>query len=182
MKFLRLMTFALVSAALVSGAASAATLTFTNNGGDGYGVAVPKGKYDAALRMFSNNNHVAGIDTEWGGVAAPTVLLVTGKWRYVTGDARGSGADPLGFTINGVFTPFTAVMAAPGKQNGTFSFLVAKGSTFAWVLGSTDGRQGRGKAVIKTDIASAAVPLPAGGALLLVALGGLDALRRRKAA
>ena len=49
-------------------------------------------------------------------------------------------------------------------------------------LNSTDGQKSRAAATIFANVTPTAVPLPAGGLLLLGAMGGLAALRRRKTA
>lgn len=164
--------------------ASAVTLTFSNGGGNGTGTDLgPDGAYGYSFALTSNNNKHANLNSVWSGTTgAGENVLVSGLWQFSTNDKRNASKDPLGYFIGAVYTALSYAKKAPGFENGTFSFLVPANTTFGWVLGSTDGKKGRSNATLFADIEPAAVPLPAGGLLLVGAIGGLAALRRRKGA
>ena len=179
MKFIRGAAFAAAASVMVAlsgNSASAVTVTFNNNGGNGVGVSTGPGDFT----MVGNNNGSAKIDTTWSGVTASTGLTISGIFTYSTADKRGSAKDAFSYFIGSVYTALSVTAAAPAIQNGVFTLVVPANTVFGWVLKSTDGKRGAASVAIYTDIAS--VPLPAGGLLLIGALGGLGALRRRKGA
>lgn len=170
---------AAVALSFIAVDASAATFTFDSNGGNGTGVDNgPTGAYDFAVTLVSNNNGTAGIYTTADATATDS-MWVTGLWQYSTNDVDGSSFDPFGYYIDTTFVQLTATSAPPSFQNGSFSFFVSGGQDWGFYSYSTDGILGSSTAISYGDLAP--VPLPAGGLLLLGALGGVAALRRRKA-
>lgn len=182
-------TIAAVAALAFSGAAvqqaSAVTFTFSDGGGNGTGTNLgsPVGAFDFGLGLTSNNNGTGGIYTTWTSVDASN-QLITGNWQYATNDVDGSYYDKLGYFIDDVYTTLVQLsvdgIPAPAFQNGTFSFSVTGGHNYGFYMVATDGVLGSGQGFVVGDVDVAAVPLPAGGLLLLGALGGIAALRRRK--
>jgi hypothetical protein len=71
-------------------------------------------------------------------------------------------------------------IAPPAFQNGLFSFNVAAGHSYGFYMLATDGILGSSNGTIFGNTDVAPVPLPAGGLLLIGAMGGLTVLRRRK--
>jgi hypothetical protein len=166
----------------MAGAVDAAVLpfTFSNNGGTGLGTdngASPV--YDFSLTLSSNANNVGGINTTYTATA-PEGVKVDFNWAYFTIDVDGSAFDPFGYFVGGTFTTLTANLAAPAIQGAASSFIVAAGQDFGFWSGSVDADLGRSTGTVFGTITP--VPLPAGGILLVGALGGLMALRRRKEA
>ncbi|MEO7380117.1 MAG: VPLPA-CTERM sorting domain-containing protein [Paracoccaceae bacterium] len=130
--------------------------------------------------MTSNNNRKANKNSIWGGVAGDEALTVTGFWNFSSRDKRNSKFDPLGYFVGNDYFALSQEKKGRSIQDGEFSFTAAANTAFGWVLNSTDGKKGRATAKIVAYVAPAAVPLPAGGLLLVGTLGGLAALRRRK--
>lgn len=164
--------------------ASAVTLTFSKGGGNGSGTDLgAQGAFNYAFAFSSNNNGHKNRPSIWSGTTGATEnLVVTGNWQFSTNDKRNASKDPLGYFIGAVYTALSYPKKAPAFESGTFSFLVPANTTFGWVLDSVDGKKGRSNATIFADIEQASVPLPAGGLMLVGAIGGLAALRRRKGA
>ena len=163
--------------------APAVTLSFTDGGGNGKFIALPPSPDSISFAMSSNNNGKKNKDAIYGGTTGATEsLIVTGLWSFFTQDHRNASQDPLGYFIGSVFTALSFPKKSPANEHGSFSFLVPANTFFGWVLSSTDGRKGRSHGVITADIDVAPVPLPAGGLMLLSAVAGLAALRRRKGA
>lgn len=163
--------------------ASAVTFVFDTNGGDGTGVDNgPTGAFDFAVTLVSNNDGTDDIFTT-GTAVADAPSLIEGSWQYSTNDTDGSSFDPFGYFIDSVFVNLVQLsvdgVAAPSFQNGTFSFIVNAGQSFGFYILATDGIEGSATGVALGNIS--AVPLPAGGLLLIGAIGGLVVLRRRKA-
>ncbi|MDO9640864.1 MAG: VPLPA-CTERM sorting domain-containing protein [Pseudotabrizicola sp.] len=173
-------------AALAIGATSAGAVTFAfdSNGGSGTGVDNgPVGAYDFQISLVSNNNGTGGIYTTATGVA-DQAYEVSGVWQYSTSDVDGSSFDPFGYFIDSVFINLVQLstngMPAPAFQNGVFSFLVAAGQAFGFYAYANDGILGSSTSIAYGNLTP--VPLPAGGLLLLTALGGVALVRRRNKA
>lgn len=172
------------ASALSVGAANAVTFTFDPNGGNGTGVDNgPSGAFDFAVTLVSNNNGTAGLFTT-GTAVADHAYTVSGVWQYSTNDVDGSSFDPFGYFIDLVLVNLVQLsvngVSAPSFQNGVFSFVVDVGQSFGFYTLATDGILGSSTGVAYGNLAP--IPLPAGGLLLVGALGGLAALRRRKSA
>lgn len=170
------------ASALSVGAANAVTFTFDPNGGNGTGVDNgPSGAFDFAVTLVSNNNGTAGLFTT-GTAVADHAYTVSGVWQYSTNDVDGSSFDPFGYFIDSVLVNLVQLsvngVPAPSFQNGVFSFVVDVGQSFGFYTLATDGILGSSTGVAYGNLAP--IPLPAGGLLLVGALGGLAALRRRK--
>ena len=183
--FMRATTFAAVAALLIAvstGGASAVTVTFSNGGGDGMGHDLGSGAFDIAVQMNSNDDKSPNKTSSWSGILGADVLII-GRWAYRSNDKRDSSFDPLGYYVGSTYHSLSDSLSPSGLQNGKFRFKVAANTVFSWVLDSTDGQKGRSAAAIfarvKT-VEAATVPLPASGLLLLGAMAGLAALRRRK--
>ncbi len=174
---------AVAALSLVATEASAATFTFDSSGGNGTGVDNgPTGAFDFAVTLVSNNNGTGGLFTT--ATALATVgQVVSGVWQYSSNDVDGSSFDPFGYFIDSVFVGLVQLSTngdpSPAFQSGVFSFNVANGQNWGFYALATDGVLGSSTGVAYGDISP--VPLPAGGLLLLGALGGVAALRRRKA-
>ena len=169
------------ASALSVGAANAVTFTFDPNGGNGTGVDNgPSGAFDFAVTLVSNNNGTAGLFTT-GTAVADHAYTVSGVWQYSTNDVDGSSFDPFGYFIDSVLVNLVQLsvngVSAPSFQNGVFSFVVDVGQSFGFYTLATDGILGSSTGVAYGNLAP--IPLPAGGLLLVGALGGLAALRRQ---
>jgi hypothetical protein len=182
MKFVRGAVASAVLVAMSLTAASAVTLTFNNNGGNGTFTPTGAPGFTDSFTVVSNNNGVSNINTVYGGTTGNETAVVTFNWFYFTFDRDDSSYDPLGYVVGAVYTALSATLPSPALQSGTFAFNVPANTFFGWVLGSTDGILGAATAGIRANIVTTPVPLPAGGLLLIGALGGFAALRRRKAA
>lgn len=173
-----------VVAAMGVGAAEAVTFNFDPNGGNGTGVDNgPIGAYDFAVTLVSNNNGDDNIFTT-GTAVADQAYTVSGVWQFSTNDVGGSSFDPFGYFIDSVFVNLVQLtvngVPAPSFQDGVFSFVVNAGQAFGFYTVATDGILGSSSSIAYGDLTPSAVPLPAAGLLLVGALGGLGALRRRK--
>jgi hypothetical protein len=75
-------------------------------------------------------------------------------------------------------------VAEGADDSNSFTFLIAAGDTvfFDWIYGDPYGETDNLYSNIDFVVYASPVPLPAGGLLLIGAIGGLAALRRRKAA
>jgi hypothetical protein len=164
-----------VSIAMLPAAASAVTLDTTNNIGDGGNYDIFGGPYffgasfdgtDGA-GVFAFNFFNGSATDKTVGVTIGTVLQTAFSAVFTSGVTAewlngGSAFIPQGVTSTFEIT----TLLAPGTAD-TLKV------TYGDVVGG-------GRADI--DLVIAAVPLPAGGLLLIGALGGLAALRRRKKA
>jgi hypothetical protein len=169
---------------LGSGAAEAVTFSFNSNGGDGTGVDNgPTGFFDFAVTLVSNNNGTPGIYT-LGTAVADQNYNVSGVWQYSSNDVDGSSFDPFGYFIDSVYVTLVQLSAngdpSPAFQDGVFAFAVSAGQSFGFYSLATDGILGSSTGVAYGNLEVAPVPVPAAGFLLVGALGGLVALRRRK--
>lgn len=168
---------------LSAGAAHAIVVPFTIelNGGDGSvvdGGSSPIADFSAT--MFSNDNGVPDITTTFSAVA-PEDVDVSFNWTYQTFDIDGSSFDPFGYFVDAVFVQLSDDLPPPAFQFGPGTFSVLAGQAFGFWTAATNGILGRSLTTIQGTITPSAVPVPAAGLLLVGALGGLAALRRRKA-
>ena len=187
--FLKKTTLAAVAAlslvfagGLTESVSAATAFTFSNGGGNGTGTDLGTvGAFDFGLQLSSNNNNVVGLFTTFTATSL-VAESISGFWNYSTNDKNGSTSDRLGYFIDNVFTTLVQLsvngIPAPAFQNGVFAFNVNAGQNFGFYMLATDGKK-KGSANA-TIFGVATVPLPAGGLLLLGALGGIAALRRRK--
>ena len=127
---------------------------------------------------------LTGSDTASGltlfTATADVSYLVDFDWSYSTQDQDGSSFDPAGYTVDGALTQLTVSLAPPAFQDGADSFKVIAGQEFGWYVNSTDGILGAADLDVFSNFT--VVPLPAGGLLLLTALGGMAVVRRRRKA
>ena len=149
-----------------------------SSSGDGSVVASADGAFDCAFTLTGVNDGNAGL-TQYTAVA-DMGYLVDFQWAYSSDDIDDSSFDPAGFTINGVLTQLTVTEEPPAIQDGAGAFQILAGDTFGWYVDSTDGILGAADLDVFSDFT--VIPLPAGGLLLLTALGGMAALRRRRKA
>ena len=181
--FIKTSLVAAAALALSAVTASAVTYGFSATGGNGTYKNLDGGAFDLAFTLHSNNNGKKNKDTYFYGVTgANETITVTGYWTFSTQDKRNASKDPLGYFINGDYFALSYPKKAPGIEDGTFSFTVAANSYFGWDLFSTDGKKGRSTATIYADITPAAVPLPAGGLMLVGAVAGLAVCGPRRRA
>ncbi|WP_320178722.1 VPLPA-CTERM sorting domain-containing protein [Roseovarius pacificus] len=166
-KTLKLMAAALATAVLMAGSASALTVVSTGNSYDitsdnlFLGAATSNGGAGSySVNFFSP------IDPVLGKANASVTLNVLGTFSGLTMnwvDAATNTVLQSTAVLTGVTTLNTMFTAPNLNQNLVFNW-----------TGSAQG--------VTFDFDVAAVPLPAGGLLLLTALGGLGLARRRKAA
>lgn len=187
--------------ALTAGAASAATVFSDTFDADVQGTnatpagfAVTSGSVDVIGTGFfdfypGNGNYVdlngstfqAGtIEQDISGLTVGTAYTLTFDYAFNTN----SGNDEvLSFGIDGVTTVVPLTGAPPAFQTYTYNFTYtgADDTLFFADAGTTPGDNG-GPVIDNILIATAAVPLPASGLLLLGALGAAGLARRRRKA
>ena len=187
MTMIRTLAFAAAAATTVAATdARASIFTFDNGGGDGSVSDLGLGTFDFAFEFTSNNDGVNNDVFTTQTALAVEAITVSGEWVYSTQDTGGSSFDTFGYFVDDVFTTLVQLstdgLASPAIQFGTYSFMVEAGKAFGFYMFSTDGQEGAASATVYGNIDPAVIPLPAGGLLLIGALGGLALLRRRTAA
>lgn len=186
MTMIRTLAFAAAAATTVAATdAQAAIFTFDNGGGDGQLLNLGPGAFDFAFVFTSNNNGFDEIFTTQTAVATEAIT-VSGEWDYSTQDLEGSTYDTFGYFVETIFVTLVQLstngLPPSGAHSGTFNFVVEAGKQFGFYMFSTDGKFGAASAEVYGNIDPAVIPLPAGGLLLIGALGGIALLRRRKEA
>ena len=171
-------------------AASAATtydnctsFTLDQNGGNGSVKVLGPGAFTCAFSLVGSDTSTVpftdGVVTTFSATADGS-KSITGSFGYATNDLGGSSFDPFGYFINDTFFELTTSLAAPAFQSGTFAFNVQAGDVFGYYINAIDNFGGAANGTAFFDVT--AVPVPASALLLLGAVGGLGAMRRRKAA
>lgn len=189
MCYRNILSAGLTAAVLMTGAttASAATtydncadFTLNTNGGNGAVDVLANGAFTCAFSLVGSN----GSDSDDSvvttfSVAAEGGQRVEGEFGYATNDFGGSFFDPFGYFINDTFFQLSTTKLAPAFQSGMFAFNVQDGDVFGYYINASDNFGGAANATAFFDVT--AVPVPASALLLLGAVGGLGAMRRRKA-
>jgi hypothetical protein len=189
MGYNNILSAGLTAATLMLGAtaASAATtydncadFTLNQDGGNGAVNVLANGSFTCAFTLVGSNSTsgFSAVNTTFT-VAAEGGQRVEGQFGYSTNDTDGSTYDPFGYFINGTLFQLTTTLAAPAFQSGTFAFNVHDGDVFGYYINAVDNFGGAASA--STFFNVTAVPVPASALLLLGAVGGLGAMRRRKA-
>lgn len=114
-------------------------------------------------------------------IAAAASGIVTFDWSYATTDVDGSGFDPFGSLLNGLFTQLTVNGSFVG-QSGIFSFAVSSGDIFGFRANATDSALGSATTTISNFNGPNAVPVPAAIWLMSVPLMGLLGKKRKASA
>ncbi|WP_126975994.1 VPLPA-CTERM sorting domain-containing protein [Frigidibacter oleivorans] len=161
-------------------AAGAATIDFEFSNGGGTGGYVDSGAspvVDFSFAIVGNNDGSSDVYTTMTATATGD-FAVSGNWTYLTADVDGPSYDTFGYFVG---DDYFQLSDDDGNvtQLGTYDFDVAAGDSFGFYLLSTDGDYGAALATVSGSVTVAPVPLPAGGLLLVGALGGLALLRRR---
>jgi hypothetical protein len=144
--------------------------------------------YGAADGAFFELGYGAVVDFYFGAN-----FISGGAIIEVTGGNRDSWLEAViiqvGTTVGGVFTQLATASPNPFFNNGPGTFTFAGGSfdtirliDVTLTLPPGPGNSGPTGGFDVDSISVSPVPLPAGGLLLIGALGGLAALRRRKTA
>lgn len=127
-------------------------------------------------------------DTEWSlTLTTPSIVSFTATDDFIVGDA-------FELLLDGVLTPWTTVGTSEGIEvpldgffQGNFLRSLSVGSYLfslqvSAIAPGVGINAGRGRAFASFSVTPAVVPVPAGGLLLITAIGGLALLRRRKRA
>lgn len=105
--------------------------------------------------------------------------LISFSWAYSTEDYS-SSYDVFGYTLDGVFNQLSSNdLSYLDSQSGSLSVWVEAGSSFAFVLESSDSEGGAASVTI-SDFSATTVPEPGSFALLAAGLGALGWVSRRR--
>lgn len=116
-------------------------------------------------------------ETEWSlTLTTESIVSVIATDAFIMGDA-------FEFLLNGLVTPWTTIGTSGGYFQGTYFAPLSAGSyLFSLQLSELAPGFIDGGAFASFSVTPTVVPLPAGGMLLIGALGLMAALRRRKSA
>lgn len=188
---------AMLAAPLAASAATTTTITGATKVGDGAGI---NALFPAGVSVASNNaaysSEVTTPASEWVWITNPfSVQSVTYEMNFFLNGYQAAnstlsglwGVDNYGtVSLNGkllataqnyVSTNFTSLMAFSADSG----FAVGNNQLIFALGDETQVNDGGQAAFRASATVISAVPLPAGGLLLIAALGGAAALRRRKA-
>jgi hypothetical protein len=171
--------FVLSAAAAVAAfvAVPAGAVGFVNiGGGDGTFDFGPAPYFGT---ITGNNNGINNTIAQYTEIV-PFAGLFSFIWEYTTLDVDGSGFDPAGYVLNGVYTQLTTNGFPFGStQSGGFSISLDAGDEFGFYVSSTDGDLGPGV----LSFGAGVIPEPATWAMLITGFGLVGfAARRRRAA
>lgn len=181
MSFRKRLTAAALGMALSVGAASAATVIY-EGGGPGIqpGAAAP----DVVMGDFGRNPaseiiNVTGNTIVYGGILHRNARLYQDAWTF----DFGTGIFDVVFDFFRTTASYNGLLTVNGTDDyalndaGTINLGSMSGSA-TFLIDATAAGQPRQRA--HWSVTVAAVPLPAGGLLLLGGLGGLAMMRRRQ--
>ncbi len=129
--------------------------------------------------------------TNAGGTFQTTQVFKNGYFnvlfQFSGSNREGSLSDSLIVSFGGVVGTVTKLFNQVGNQTDfglmfTNVFVGSAGTVLSFADGTIGGSDNQGIILKNVTVELAAVPVPAAGGLLVLALGGLAALRRRKAA